>query len=150
MLQPPTEGCERRYGFRSSVRLSVNTIISRDAISLLYKSTFTFTSVLSGRISMKLGTTIHLVSGHCRKRFSRSEVKCQGHSESQCTSVAEACIRVFGGVASKLRRDARIHCNFREFRYATLAVIARFQCRIPRGPVSHPPLGDGPTPSRYS
>ena len=41
---------------------------------------------------MKLATNNLRVSGNCCKRFSRSEVKGQGHSETRCTSAAEAYI----------------------------------------------------------
>jgi len=34
---------------------------------------------------MKLATNNYHVSGHCWKRFSRSEVKGQSHSEAKCT-----------------------------------------------------------------
>ena len=46
----------------------------------------------SETISMKLVTSNHQVSGHCLERFSRSEVKGQGHIEVKCTAAAEAYI----------------------------------------------------------
>ena len=48
--------------------------------------------VFNGGISMKLGANIHHVSGHCWKRFSRSEVKGKGDSETRCTFAAAANI----------------------------------------------------------
>ena len=41
---------------------------------------------------MKLGTNICHVYGHLLKRFARSEVKGQGHSETKSTFAAEAYI----------------------------------------------------------
>jgi len=42
-------------------------------------------------ISMKLGTNIQHMTGHCSKGFQgqRSQVKGQGHSEAKCTFSAE-------------------------------------------------------------
>ena len=51
---------------------------------------------------MKLATNIHHVSANCWKKFSRSDVKGQGHSEAKCTvwqpSTLEPSVRcAFGG-----------------------------------------------------
>ena len=49
--------------------------------------------MLSGVISMKLDTNNH----HMLERFSRSEVKGQGHSEIRCTFSAEAYVLMVCG-----------------------------------------------------
>jgi len=41
---------------------------------------------------MKFGTNVPQVSRHYWKGFSRSEVKGQGHDQTECYILAEACI----------------------------------------------------------
>jgi len=53
-------------------------------------------SLLSGGISMKLDTNMQHVSGHCWNRFSRSNVKGQGYSETKCTCEAAEYITQHG------------------------------------------------------
>ena len=76
------------YAVRPSVRPYVNSYSACCDIS-----------VLSGGISVKFATNNHHMSGNCQKKFSRSEVKGQGHDQTACYNGGGMH---FDGVASRL------------------------------------------------
>ena len=76
---PPTINGETREAFRGPVvRPDVRQFRVRRYIS-----------VLSGWISLKLGATYSSREWALLKRFSRSEVKGQGHRKAECTFPAQ-------------------------------------------------------------
>ena len=75
MPAPTTGGGGTKYsGRKKAVRLSVRCPILRDEII----------SVLNEEILIKIYTNIRPLSERLLRRYSMSEVKCQGHHHSEC------------------------------------------------------------------
>jgi len=74
-------------------------------LSVNTKSTWRDTSSLTVGIWTKLNTNVQHVSGHCWKRFSKSEVKGQGHSDAKWIA-----INLLSSVCSVTGRGIQIDC----------------------------------------
>ena len=102
----------KHYVFRWSVRLSVCPSVRCLTVRLTYISHTTISTYRG--ISIKLGTHIHHDEWALLKRFPRSEVKGQGHSDVKCTDT---------GILIDLRPSVRCPCGGGIYRYWRCNVV---------------------------